>query len=45
MSVYLTQWEEKKMLNFNFLNSMQHWGEGLAKVEHEMKHNEQEYNL
>ena len=43
MSVYLTQWEEKKMLNFNFLNSMQYWGEGLAKVEHEMKHKHDDF--
>ena len=43
MSVYLIQWEEKKMLNFNFLNSMQHWGEGLAKVEHEMKHKHDDF--
>ena len=43
MSVYLIQWEEKKMLNFNFLNSMQYWGEGLAKVEHEMKHKHDDF--
>ena len=43
MSVYLIQWEEKKMLNFNFLNNLQHWGNALAKVEHEMKHKHDDF--
>ena len=43
MFVYLIQWEEKKMLNFNFLNNLQHWGDGLAKVEHEMKHKHDDF--
>ena len=43
MFVYLIQWEEKKMLNFNFLNNMRHWGDGLAKVEHEMKHKHDDF--
>ena len=43
MSVYLIQWEEKKMLNFNFLNNLQHWGDALAKVEHEMKHKHDDF--
>jgi hypothetical protein len=30
-------------LNYNFLNSLQHWGDGLAKVEHEMKHKHEDF--
>jgi len=31
------------MLNFNFLNNLKHWGDGLAKVEHEMKHKHDDF--
>ena len=43
MFVYLIVWEEKKMLNFNFLNNLSHWGDALAKVEHEMKHKHDDF--
>ena len=31
------------MLNFKFLNSMKYWGEGLDKVENEMKHKHDDF--
>jgi len=30
-------------LNFNFLNNLKHWGDGLAKVEHEMPHKHDDF--
>lgn len=38
MFVYLIQWEEVKMLNFNFLNNFKYWGEGLQVIERRMPH-------